>query len=236
MSTGPRHGKLSGACAYGPGEAGAPFSPPTAVLLVLAHLVKDRDVVDLRPALSSSSCLASTARSLTSLVHMNQSRCDELATYVSEHSAFSQQHGEEQQERKTRRLFEHQTVQQSANYSVRCMHDYHAHGFPDADYYVWWQMLRFWDNGAIKRLLSGASDRGAIRRGASALLMYDMTQWRDAIDWQSTGSSATWHKEVPFDNVEHCLETAPEKHAAVCRQRGNGTWIVASFNVGGGVA
>ena len=36
------------------------------------------------------------------------------------------------------------------------------------------------------------------------------TQWRDAIDWQSTGSAATWHKEVPFDNVELRLETAPK--------------------------
>ena len=198
-----------GPCAaYAPGES-PPFQPPTALLLVIARLIRGADVVDLRPGLGMAACLASHARSVTALVQTNSSKCTELAAHVSAHAHTPH------------------------NVSVRCPHDFHVSGFPDADFYLWWQMIRFWDSGVIRRMLvsSSASRGGPIRRGARALVLYDMTQWRDAISWQDTRMNATWHKEVTFDDVAHCLATVEASRQALCATRGNGSWIAATFDL-----
>ena len=72
-------------------------------------------------------------------------------------------------------------VDRALNYSARCGVDFHQSGaMPGADVYLWWQQQKFWQTGAILTLLRDLAARGALRPRAEALVMFDLTQWRDA--------------------------------------------------------
>ena len=190
----------------------APFVPPASLLLVLARVVKGAEVVDLRPSAGVAHCLSSAAKAYTALSvgSLNASRCHALEDAV---------HPEEQ-------------ISESHTFACRENYDFHKHGIPDADYIMWWQMLRFWTTPTVFSYLAHAGRHDRIRKTAHALLLFDMTQWRDAIDWQNVHMNATWHTQVAFDETELCLARHPTK-AELCNTRANGSWIAATFPLSG---
>ena len=186
-----------------------PSRAPVALLHVLAHsLFVGKDVVDLRPQADSDACYAHTAKSLLA-VHTAMPRpcptnslcnastsCEDYQTHI------RQQHGH-------------------TRYSAVCSDFRSTRVVPDGDYYIWWQRQPYWANGLIVGLLRDAQAHGQIRSSARAVIMYDLTMWRDAADWQTAQLSAIWHETVAFDEREACLRQPwpdhPEKYRPLCR-------------------
>ena len=165
--------------------ATAPEVAPAALLTLLAHtVIKGYDVVDIRPGFDSASCLASSAKSLVALNKpLNESRCRQLEDYVAANA-----HGAN-----------------SVNFTCSNRDYFRVAGksllaaentMPDADFYMWWSRLPFWSIGPILQTLRGAAARGHIRRTARALILFDMTQWRDAGIEQGMHANATWSTSV----------------------------------------
>ena len=102
---------------------------------------------------------------------------------------------------------------------------------PDADFYMWWSRLPFWSTGPILQTLRAARAKGQIRRTARALILFDMTQWRDAGIEQGMHSNATWSTSVGFDEVDSChtLKPADAKWQELCNHRANGSWVASTF-------
>ena len=184
--------------------AAPPLRPPQNLLTVISSRVSGRDVVDLRPTLDSTSCLSHRSGSLVALMNTaNESSCQDFETFV--HKAGGHQ------------------------FSVMCGHDYHR-SVPDGDVYLWWQQTKFWINGAALALLQSQVVAGKIRASAEALIMFDMTSWRDAGDWQHMRPRVTWWHQVSFDEREQCKANLAERHHTLCSSgRACGQWIVAAF-------
>ena len=88
---------------------------------------------------------------------------------------------------------------------------------------------RFWMNGPILALLRDTAAHGLIRPHAVATILFDLTQWRDAGEWQGMKRNATWWAEASFDERSVCLQKAPERHKPLCATRGCGVWVAAAF-------
>ena len=177
-------------------------------LRVLADLVRDKDVVDLRPTMDTAPCLATSTRSVLALVHSNnESDCEALNRHAANHHSIN-------------------------NFTALWPRDYHlVNDLPDGDAFLWWQQLKFWTNAANLELLRHRVSSGLIRPRAQAIVMFDLTQWRDSGDWQKMKPNATWWHETAFDERALCAATAPERHRALCESRACGTWLVASFDL-----
>ena len=199
-------------------DEGPPSRPPLALLRVIAHRVAGLDVVDLRPSTDVASCLAHTAASFRALnPSSNLTVCAEFEARARQHHAG-----------------------RAANLSVvGCGSDYHR-GVPDADIYLWWQRLPGWTVGGTLSLLRGFAAGGHIRASAHAIIMFDLTSWRDAGDWQHMDSQATWWTQVAFDERVACARTLPESyHQPLCHSkttpkgvdpgRACGMWAAGAF-------
>jgi hypothetical protein len=195
---------------HGHNEA-PPFRPPVPMLTLLMREFAGKDVVDLRPTADAAACYPRLARSVTALVHHdNSSMCRELEQHASSRT-------------------------RGGNYTAHCNIDYHTKAaLPDADAFVWWQQLRFWDNGQLLSLLRSRPQRP----GAVAMILFDMTQWRDAGNFQAMKKNATWWYEILFDERAHCLRyttSAPERlrHQGLCTGKSGGracgAWVAARF-------
>ena len=170
-----------------------PARAPIGLLRVLAHLFKDKDVVDLRPTADADACYSHSARSVVAFgVVGNDSECSAYEAAVGRHNVIH------------------------AQLSVVCGKDFRRDLPPDGDIFTWWQRLPMWANGAVLNLLKGAVARGAIRPSAHALILYDLTSWRDAGDWQHAQSDATWWHQSSFDERRECLATMAERHRPLC--------------------
>jgi hypothetical protein len=187
-----------------------PFRPPARLLgLLTSERMAGRDVVDLRPTVDAAACYPRLARSVQALVHTdNDTFCEELERHAAE------RHG--------------------ANFSAACHRDFHRpEHLPDGDIFVWWQMQKFWSTGAILAFLRARAEANAIRPNAVAMVLFDMTQWRDAAEFQAMKRDTTWWHEVAFDERQHCLSRVSDRHKPLCTTRACGSWIAASFPLHG---
>ena len=79
---------------------------------------------------------------------------------------------------------------------------------------------RFWMNGPILALLRDTAAHGLIRPHAVATILFDLTQWRDAGEWQGMKRNATWWAEASFDERGPVpSEGARTAQAALCDAR-----------------
>lgn len=200
-----------------------PFRPPHAMLAMLAsEVLAGQDVVDLRPTIDAAGCYSHRARSVQALVHPNHNAtvCEQLEDHV---RAERSRHHDQQQ---------HTIMSARLNYTALCGRDFRARpaDVPDGDLFLWWQQQRYWDHGAILGILRDRVSQGAIRRSANAIIMFDMTQWRDAGQWQGMKGQATWWHETAFDEREACRTLLPtERPQSICAGRACGTWLAARF-------
>ena len=207
------------ACLHAPDRA-APERPPLTLLHGMARYVEGKAVVDIRPTTDVAVCfLHSGAASVTAIyTAKNHTQCEGFEASV----------------RRQRR---------NANFSVICSPtDYHA-GVPDADVYVWWQRLPGWTVGGTLSLLRGFVASGRIRSSAHALIMFDLTSWRDAGDWQKRDMMSVWWFQAAFDERVQCSRLGlPPKYQSVCLAtagsstgmkptsgRACGRWAVGAF-------
>ena len=194
-----------------------PFRPPLAMLELLGSTLASKDVVDLRPTRDAAACLGARVSSLIALVHSdNETVCEALEQHAT---------GEFQQPIR-------HADQPAHNVSALCHRDFHlqSHLPGDADVFLWWQAQRFWSTHPILAYLRKSAAEGHLTRPkAAAIIMFDMTNWRDAGEWQALKRNATWWHEVAFDERSQCMATAPERHRPICSARACGTWLAASF-------
>ena len=203
--------------------ATAPDAEPALLLKHVSHLIRGADVMDLRPGFDSAACFASFAKSLIAMNRpLNASRCVEMDAYVAAHA---------------HKLHEHTpnfTCSNDEYFALvgKSVEAVSQTRLPDMDVYLWWQRMPFWSTAALLEILRRAAAKGDIRHTARALVLFDMTQWRDAISEQSLHANATWTSgHVLFDEVEECISRHDEsaKSQVLCHGRANGSWIASMF-------
>lgn len=164
--------------------------------------------------LDTAPCYASTAKSLTALTSdNNETHCAEAEAHVQAVLT---------------------GVAAGGKFHAKCGTDFRQ-GVPSADYYLWWSRLPLWHNGEILSNLRAAAAKGAIRSGGRAAILYDMTQWRDAGQWQNMDceKNASFIRKVDFNDTARCFanENVLARHKPLCATRSTGAWNVAVFEL-----
>ena len=114
-------------------------------------------------------------------------------------------------------------------FTVACQR-YQA-GLPDADVYTWWQQKPHLTNSCLLRFLRSQVDNGTIRRGAEAVLLFDLQAPKvvgDSTSWRAIEKLVTWSRRVPFNEKAFCL--SKRIPSSMCR-RAKGEFLVASIPV-----
>ena len=230
-----------------------PFGPPEHLSHALSALVADKTVVNLRSgAHDLDTCLASTAARVVTLATpgSSEAQCAEYDAQI--RSSLERHHGI--------KSYNHSSLWCSAPSAatVRGKGGIVTFGqriidegvpVPDADFFLWWQRRPHWLSGQLLDALKQNVREGKLRSTSRALVLFDMTQWVDAIDWEvSLEPNATWWRSSEFDERGRCNETIEErlapqlngtpispvllqKHRSICATRACGRWVAATFSL-----